>query len=544
MLRFVTTLLLIAVLVIVSAVASHAEDRSKKEFWINRYGEVRKDKVAERAKEVFSHVLAASDRRAGVLPSFHIINYDGVPWAQSLPDGSILLTKNGLNYCYKGRNAEDGDARLAFVIGHELSHQFNGDFWQYKFLMAADEKKEVALAFQNIKEIAKDPDTLLAKEIQADQYGIIYAILAGYDSDRVINGDKNFFADWEQRSSKSGGSDYIASLSKKRILAVSLRLKEVSDRIMLFKLGVISFRIGNLDDAIILFERFATYYPGREVYGNIGTIYLRLAYDKFLLSRTDESFPYRLSFGIDAHSRAETINIARGFTEERYRDYSRFLNSAIENLRRAAEFDPQYSVAQNSLGSAYIIGRKYYDAVSVLESALKSAPNDQHIQNNLAVAYILLGKELGSDSIISRAEDMLKGLNDMNSRINLSALLIRNNKEKLAEATLYDEKTSKDTVIENTPVSRYKPGMTVQGRNDVQVIEEITDAEKGSLVIAKGLKDGAIILTKNGRVQTVLYPSVPNMRVASGGRPEIYLSNRGRNGIIVNNNRKPDYFEF
>ncbi len=158
----------LCLIIIFSSTNSFAEDRGKKEFWINKYGEIKESAFSIRAQEVFNGILAAADRRVGVEPVLHIIGYDGVPWAQSLADGSIILSKNGLEFCYKNQNSEEGDARLAFVIGHELAHQFNGDFWHYRFLRTAEDDKGSKQAFQDIKELAKKPEMFLAKELQAD----------------------------------------------------------------------------------------------------------------------------------------------------------------------------------------------------------------------------------------------------------------------------------------------------------------------------------------------------------------------------------------
>ncbi|MEW6601355.1 MAG: hypothetical protein AB1499_10340, partial [Nitrospirota bacterium] len=131
---FIVTLML----VVISSPA-FAEDRGRKEFWINKYGITKEDRLTERADAVFARVLAASDRRAGVEPALYIIDYDKTPWAQALSDGSIILSRKGLEFCYGKQSPEDGDSRLAFVIGHELAHQFNGDFWHYRFLRTAED---------------------------------------------------------------------------------------------------------------------------------------------------------------------------------------------------------------------------------------------------------------------------------------------------------------------------------------------------------------------------------------------------------------------
>lgn len=208
--------------------SAFAEDRGRKEFWVNKYGIAKEDRFSSRAHAVFARVLAAADRRAGIEPALYIVNYDKTPWAQALADGSIILSRNGLEFCYSNQGPGDGDSRMAFVIGHELAHQFNGDFWHYRFLRTAEDSGDNIRAFQDIKELAKSSDMLLAKELQADQYGIIFSTLAGYDSDKIIAGNRNFFLEWAEKENPSGRvTESLRSLSGKRAKAVSMRLGEV-----------------------------------------------------------------------------------------------------------------------------------------------------------------------------------------------------------------------------------------------------------------------------------------------------------------------------
>lgn len=536
--------------IIFSSPNSFAEDRDKKEFWINKYGEIKESALSIRTYEVFKRILSAADRRVGIEPALYIINFDGVPWAQSLADGSIILTKNGLDFCYKNRSLEGGDARLAFVIGHELAHQFNGDFWHYKFLRTAEDDKNSMEAFQSIRELAKDPDMLLAKEIQADQYGIIYAALAGYKSDEIISKDKNFFLEWAEKESAYTYSQNIHLLLKKRTSAVSMRLKEVADRIVLFQLGVISYHIGHFDDGLSLFSRFASYFPGREVYSNIGTIYLRVAYEKFLLSRTPESFPFLLSFGFDIKTRAEAIDISRsGFTEDKYIEYKKSIKIAIENLKKATEYDPFYQEAKNNLGCAYILENKYYDAISTLEEALKLAPNDRKVRNNLAVGYILLGQKIGSRDLTAKAEEILITAKEEDSvaKSNWDAFRFMEGKTKDIPLTSnFSDEQQRNFIINFNPFFELKPGMKISHKSLLSIIEEISDTEKEVIKVLRGQHGKIFLLTRNNRIRLVLYKEPQGLKtnIKGGERIEVYLSSRGKNGVILSKNKSPDYFEF
>lgn len=92
------------------------------------------------------------------------------------------MSKETLDLCY--RDEKWGDDRLAFVLAHEIAHQLKDDFWHLKF-------------FQEVR--GSEP-LRLAQELQADEYGIVYASMAGFNTDAIVTEDDqvNFFADWIQ----------------------------------------------------------------------------------------------------------------------------------------------------------------------------------------------------------------------------------------------------------------------------------------------------------------------------------------------------------
>jgi len=47
----------------------------------------------------------------------------------ALKDGTILLSQKGMEICYQAEDKNIGDARVAFVLGHEMAHLGNDDFW-------------------------------------------------------------------------------------------------------------------------------------------------------------------------------------------------------------------------------------------------------------------------------------------------------------------------------------------------------------------------------------------------------------------------------
>ena len=84
--------------------------------------------LVARAHQVFNRVKAAADKTSGKLPELLILNRSPGLYAAALPDGGIVLARKALEICYANSSVKTGDARLAFILGHELAHLANNDF--------------------------------------------------------------------------------------------------------------------------------------------------------------------------------------------------------------------------------------------------------------------------------------------------------------------------------------------------------------------------------------------------------------------------------
>ncbi|KPA10820.1 hypothetical protein MHK_008977 [Candidatus Magnetomorum sp. HK-1] len=49
--------------------------------------------------------------------------------ALSFPDGTVVISTGVIDLCYLDVTPKVGDGRLAFILGHELAHLSNNDFW-------------------------------------------------------------------------------------------------------------------------------------------------------------------------------------------------------------------------------------------------------------------------------------------------------------------------------------------------------------------------------------------------------------------------------
>ena len=168
-------------------------------WWIKNYGAIdaKMDPLAARAEQIFERVSMAADKKGSRFPRLVVIRADGDPYAQVIKDGSVILTYGGLKICYKGVSPSKGDARLAFILGHELAHLAKDDFWHSSAFAAVreygDGKKVRESLMKEFNWDATDPNTqefIRKQELQADSYGLIYMTMAGYDPKAIIDKDR------------------------------------------------------------------------------------------------------------------------------------------------------------------------------------------------------------------------------------------------------------------------------------------------------------------------------------------------------------------
>ena len=378
------------------------DERSRLDFWKTNYNELRPedDPRAAKAYEIFARVINAAGKRAGIVPTLFIVKNAGaaVPLAIALPDGGIVISRQVLDICYK--EPENGDDRLAFILAHEIAHQLKDDFWHLKFFAAVElsqkEKPGDAAVIDEVKKIASHSEEPLLKELQCDEYGIVYASMAGFDTRAIVFQDDkvNFFryfaAALDPGNIKGAVRDPEHPSPDARAAAVKARLIQVLDEVDLFDLGLLFYQTGDYDKAAALFSEFLRYYPGREVYHNLAACHHRIAQKCFREWKgPDKDFPFRLALAVETETRARKITLRSAPAPNWEARFKEEIGKAIEYYRTALGQDPSYWPSANNLGCALLLQDNAYEAVAVLQKALQAASESPLVLNNLGVAYDL-----------------------------------------------------------------------------------------------------------------------------------------------------------
>ena len=373
--------------------------------------------------EIFEKTLAAADKRPGPRPELVILDEAGYPWARSLPDGTILLTRGAIDVALRAPSPTDADARLAFIIGHELSHHVNGDFWHFFFYQglhpgdAPDSQTRRAL--EEVIGIARRSDDVTAKELIADQYGLLYASQAGYKVGRVAAADTNFFREWAAATSPDMLEGVVMAAThpkiEERAAAARATLSRVTEHIELFDRGVAAYRAGDYEEARRLFEDFLAVYQSREAYNNLGLAYYQLALAE-KLPRAKGEAPLRLSVTLEPVTRARsTLSTRRSAFSARADGgqpsaFSQLLARATRYFREAAERDPWSATPLNNLACAYYLAGENSSAVGELDRAVALAPESAELYNNRAAALLRLGESLKANLTERAGADLMRAV--------------------------------------------------------------------------------------------------------------------------------------
>ena len=407
------------------------------EYW-RQYKELTstvEPRVAD-AHRIFQRLVQVAGTRSNKVPRLFITAKE--PWdimlPIALPDGWIILSKRVLDICY--RDPKQGDDRLAFVLAHELAHQLNGDLWHLHFFQAHVPSQpqgqppdpELLAIRKRVLHAESHPEEVLKRELRADEEGIMYAAMAGFNPRAIVpeSQDVNFFVDWvraqDPRSLGGASVDLLPPTPQERAKALQVSLRRVADNAAVFQVGLWFYYAGDYPRALRAFAHFRELFPSREVSHNLATSHHQLALQAykawkqdapplpFLLSRTIDPLT-RASIYLDEPTRGGTAT--PGTPAEHFRQH---LEEAIVLYKEALARDAAYTPAALNLGEALImrghqtkengLNPDFTEAVWRLQQALQHTPNTPTILNTLGVALFYDGKRAAAAEQLSRARKL------------------------------------------------------------------------------------------------------------------------------------------
>jgi hypothetical protein len=320
------------------------------------------DPRAAKAHAIFDRLVEVADKRRDVKLQLWITASD--PWQIGLPiairDGWIVLSKGVLEMCY--REPTWGEDRLAFVMAHEMAHQLHDDLWHVRFAQAFEAQRLQDPALPQILEqlprTTREVERVRERELRADESGMRYAALAGFNPHAIItqNPSENFFAEWVRvLEPRFPGIGSVPPTPQERAEHLRAHLQRVANATSMFTVGLWSYYSGNYPQAIRAFEAFRSVFASREVLHNLAASYHQLAlqaYEKWQLK--PQTFPFQLSLLIEPLTRASRIYLerTRGPGAEPEVVFHQCLSEAIKGYGEALTQESYFTPALLNIGAA------------------------------------------------------------------------------------------------------------------------------------------------------------------------------------------------
>ena len=348
-----------------------------------------------RVQEIVDRMFRVADTKdVMAAPPIRIVTTDQPPNAKA--DGNYLFVTESL------LKLLHDDNQLAIVLGHELAHHVLGHSkgTSFEYRISSTARK---LGFRGDLPTIMDATTQVL-EAQADQYGILYAALAGYDVSAAADVyDKVLVSD----------DDPTHPPKAERQQKFQERLQNILDAVDAFNAGVDYTVRGQLTSAAMVFqELLQNDFRTHDIYHNLGTVHHQLAFRKYLLPQDSPqnlcSLTLELTSVLEPQGTKRQVP-TRGGESAPASDRKQFaaeLGQAIELYQQALHAKPDTVVSMSNLGCAYLHRGDEGDleqAAGILKRAARLDPGDATVANNLAVAYWLAGNKQSAVAELRRA---------------------------------------------------------------------------------------------------------------------------------------------
>lgn len=377
----------VASISIVYAAPSLEDPRQSIRFWKQYTIHASENENVALAQEIFQQLLRTwNHKHRFIPPKLYVVESDAGPWAASLADGDILLSKAALKLA-GAKQSEYKRDYLAFILAHELAHQQNDDMWHLKFFRLAGsqtpETRKLMLSGLSI-----DKDTIVDlenREAKADEDAIVLMSMVGFDPHNIL-GDNNFFTHWAENiwnatcyKSEISSAKTACDQAKARTHRTRAKLQSISDKSLLFDLGVQAFVEADYAQARNLFSLFEREYSSYSVLDNIGLTYI--AEILSLKSKVQNSvklpqtiqFYYPIMLDISAFDTRWRNSLKRSVAKRNLQE-SNYKSIILENtekaiplFERAIKINPNYEAAYIHLSISYLLQNNTYMARGILQ---------------------------------------------------------------------------------------------------------------------------------------------------------------------------------
>jgi tetratricopeptide (TPR) repeat protein len=281
---------------------------------------------------------------------------------------------------------------LSVVIGHELAHYYNEHSFCTDFAFAIRNKNEVFS--KKVKLIDKNQKIIY--ETQADDKGLFYAAIAGYEPFEVQ--PKLLDVIYTQYQLKDA-ENYPTKAQRKEIAKNALlKVKRLYET---FILGLKYIQEKNYDKAIESFNTVNNDFPSRENYNNLGVAKTLKALQFKVITSEEKHYPERFLYPLELENKSRlNIDTTRSI-DDNSQEMEQLLKDAQKYFQEAIRLDPLFIKGYINLACVYELLGNPEGAIGKIKELPLEKQKSNDAQRILAIAYYHNTQETNANSIWS-----------------------------------------------------------------------------------------------------------------------------------------------
>lgn len=279
---------------------------------------------------------------------------------------------------------------LSVVIGHELAHYYNEHSFCTDFAFAIRNKNEVFS--KKVKLIDKNQKIIY--ETQADDKGLFYAAIAGYEPFEVQPKLLDAIYTLYQLKDTDG---YPTKIQRKEIAKNALlKAKRLYET---FTLGLKYIQEKDYDKAIEAFKTVNNDFPSRENYNNLGVAKTRKALDLKEPNLIEKESPQRFLYPLEIENKSRLNKELTRSLDDSSEEIEKLLRDAQKDFQEAIRLDHSYTKGYINLACVLDLLGNYPKSIGTILELSIDEQNTTDVKRILAIAYFHDMQENKSNAI-------------------------------------------------------------------------------------------------------------------------------------------------
>jgi tetratricopeptide (TPR) repeat protein len=300
---------------------------------------------------------------------------------------------------------KDSTIALAFVLGHELAHFNLKHDWGFPIGMYED----IDMAKKYFEVLKNDQSQLMKSEAQADNFGMIFAYLAGFGNAGV---GESFFKRFQSITGFPDKFSAIYPTFTERCELIREAESSLQKFVTVFETANVLMAAKKYDAAQQCLIRICNDFGSREMYNNLGVAAVLGTIDLMHPDSVKFAFPFSNDYSTRLQSRKEAPALSTPSSERgsglSAKELQKRLEKCAKYFERAFEFDPEYYTAQAHLSLVYSL-QKEFELAQALAGKVKKNTKDPKNSWIKAQAHISKGIAL---ALSDEADDALTEFNE------------------------------------------------------------------------------------------------------------------------------------